>query len=275
MVLTISFNQGPMGHECRKPTTLAVISISELQQLQDVRGKGVGPKVQQGQPQPTPRAAMTIRERIDNSKLWASWAPGLKAAIVEGLRRWLFSYVPPREYGPQQKITLRALGDLALQQWKQHYMQDHLPARRDCSRCLRAQGRSRPHKRVEHSESFTLSLDLSGKLTPQQEAPIPPLFHGNVPTRRLRQKTAPLPAISLVSMLNIEGEKMILDKNGGCFECQLPRDPEDEDVFPVPFEDSWTLETEQSPHQAPLPGDDENESGGEEHDDERASVGDS
>ena len=38
-------------------------------------------------------------------------------------------------------------------------MQDHLPARRDCSHCLRAQGRSRPHKRV----------DLSGKLTPGKD----------------------------------------------------------------------------------------------------------
>ena len=46
----ISFDQGPMGHDCRKPTTLAVISISELHQLQGARGKGVGPKVQEGQP---------------------------------------------------------------------------------------------------------------------------------------------------------------------------------------------------------------------------------
>ena len=30
----ISFDQGPMVHECRKPTTLAVISISQLHQLQ-------------------------------------------------------------------------------------------------------------------------------------------------------------------------------------------------------------------------------------------------
>ena len=48
-------------------------------------------------------------------------------------------------------------------------MQDHLPAKRDCSHCLRAQGRSRPHKRVEHPEAFTLSLDLSGKLTPGKD----------------------------------------------------------------------------------------------------------
>lgn len=45
-------------------------------------------------------------------------------------------------------------------------------------------------------------------------------------------------------------------------------------VFPVPAEDSSTLETEQSPRQAPLPDDDEdeNESGGEGHNDGRASV---
>ena len=81
----------------------------------------------------------------------------------------LFASAPPRDFGPRQRVTSRALGDVALQQWKQYYMQDHLPARRDCSHCLRAQGRSRPRKRVEHPEAFTLSLDLSGKLTPGKD----------------------------------------------------------------------------------------------------------
>ena len=111
-------------------------------------------------------------------------------------------------------------------------------------------------------------------LPEREDAPAQPLFHGNAPTRRLRRKTAPPPAIPLVSMLHIEGEKLFLQRYMGCFEFQLPRDPENDVVFPVPSEDSWTLETEQSPRQAPLPDDDEdeNESGGEGHDDGRASV---
>ena len=111
-------------------------------------------------------------------------------------------------------------------------------------------------------------------LPEREEAPAQPLFHGNAPTQRLRRKTAPPPAIPLVSMLHIEGEKLILQRYMRCFEFQLPRDPENDVVFPVPSEDSWALETEQSPRQAPLPDDDEdeNESGGEGHDDGRASV---
>ena len=89
----VHFDQGPMGHECRKPTTLAVIALSELHQLQDVRGKGVGPPVE-GQQPPRPRSEMEMGERIAQSKLWACWAPGLKAAIAEALRRWMFAKAP-------------------------------------------------------------------------------------------------------------------------------------------------------------------------------------
>ena len=48
--------------------------------------------------------------------------------------------------------------------WKQHFLNDHLPARRDCKACVQAQGRGRPHQRITHPEAFTLSVDLSGKL---------------------------------------------------------------------------------------------------------------
>eukprot|EP00435_Cladocopium_sp_Y103_P053777 s587_g17.t1 len=61
---------------------------------------------------------------------------------------------------------MHALGAVALEQWRRHYLNDHLPARRDCAQCVRAQARSKPHRRIEHPESFTLSVDLSGKLSP-------------------------------------------------------------------------------------------------------------
>ena len=67
-----------------------------------------------------------------------------------------------RHHEPQ----LHALGAAALEQWRRHYLNDHLPARRDCAQCVRAQARSKPHRRIEHPESFTLSVDLSGKLSP-------------------------------------------------------------------------------------------------------------
>jgi hypothetical protein len=49
---------------------------------------------------------------------------------------------------------------------EKHFLNDHLPARRDCSHCVRAQTRSKPHRRIQHAENYTLSVDLSGKLSP-------------------------------------------------------------------------------------------------------------
>ena len=60
---------------------------------------------------------------------------------------------------------VHALGAVALEQWRRHFLNDHLPARRDCSHCVRAQGRSKPHRRVQHPEAYTLSIDLSGRMT--------------------------------------------------------------------------------------------------------------
>jgi hypothetical protein len=100
--------------------------------------------------------------------------------------------------------------------------------------------------------------------------PAQPLFQDGVPKRRPRQKTQP-PAISQLSMLHIEGENRnrIVKKNPESFEFPIiPRAPEDQDqnASPVPSGDSWTLETEQSPREAPLPDDDEDGGEGLEND---------
>jgi hypothetical protein len=72
-------------------------------------------------------------------------------------------------------------------------------------------------------------------------------------------------------MLHIEGENRnrIVKKNPESFEFPIiPRAPEDQDqnASPVPSGDSWTLETEQSPREAPLPDDDEDGGEGLEND---------
>ena len=165
----ISFDQGPFGHPKRKPTTLALINMNEMMQLQDVRGRGAEPEV-------APLPELSVKERCAISKTWAAWAPGLKAAVAEAISRWIRREAPPREgledptgvvYAEDdvRPVGVAAIGNVALQQWKQHYMQDHMPARRDCSHCVRSQGRSRAHRRVCHPESFTLSLDMSGRMT--------------------------------------------------------------------------------------------------------------
>ena len=63
--------------------------------------------------------------------------------------------------------VVRALWPLsaaAMEQWKRHFACDHQPARRDCRVCVESQGRGRAHRRIQHPQTYTLAVDLSGKL---------------------------------------------------------------------------------------------------------------
>ena len=74
---------------------------------------------------------------------------------------------PPVGPHPQRhQHKLQALSNVALDQWRRHFLNDHMPARRDCAQCVRAQARSKPHKRIQHADAYTLSVDLSGRLSP-------------------------------------------------------------------------------------------------------------
>ena len=139
------------------PTTLAVV-LKELQVLNEVRGppSGVAPEIQ-----PPDRRDTTMQQRCEDSKQWAAWAPGLKVAIVLALQGWL-----NQGSTPSLEAALRPLTPAALDSWKQHYLNDHMPARRDCKHCVRSAARSKPHKRIVHPEAYTLSVDLSGKMAP-------------------------------------------------------------------------------------------------------------
>ena len=107
---------------------------------------------------------LTVQERCDESKQWAAWAPGLKVALVLALKDSLH-----RHTTPSLEAALRPLGRAALEGWQQHYMNDHMPARRDCKHCVRSSARSKPHRRVNHPEAYTLSVYLSGKMAPGQD----------------------------------------------------------------------------------------------------------
>ena len=159
-VKLINFDQGPMGHIKKKPTSLAFV-MRDLQVLNEVRGPPSG--VQPEDPAPD-RNQMTMQERCAESKQWAAWAPGLKVALVLALQDHLH-----RGSTPSLEAALRPLGQVALDGWRQHYLNDHMPARRDCKHCVRSAARSKPHKRISHPEAYTLSVDLSGKMVIGQD----------------------------------------------------------------------------------------------------------
>ena len=134
-MLELSFDQGPMGHTRRKPTTIGT-NIKILEQLSEVRGPGKMRGLQQ-----------TLEERLVESKKWAEWAPGFKRALVIAL---------------EAHFEDAKMARLTMDQWKAHLGNDHLPFRKECRTCVQAAGRGKMHKRVVHPNAFTLAVDLGG-----------------------------------------------------------------------------------------------------------------
>ena len=142
----IHLDQGPLGYERRKPTTLAT-NLEELQGQGEISGPGQGGK----------EWSKVLAERIVKTKRWSAWASGLVQATKEAPQRR-----DDVEHGEQR--ALRPLSAVAKEQWKRHFQCDHQPARRDCRTCVESQGRGRPHRRIQHPQAYTLSVDLSGRL---------------------------------------------------------------------------------------------------------------
>ena len=176
-VFQVNFDQAPMGHPRRKPTTLAT-TMAQLLELDELRGS---PRLQEGELR---HQQKSLEARLEESKKWAAWAPGLKHVIALAVNQHLRSACGPPDLQlaedepsslqsadqdrKQERPKMQTLskGRLSLEQWRTHFLNDHMPARRDCAHCVRSQARSKPHKRIVHPEAYTLSLDLSGRLSP-------------------------------------------------------------------------------------------------------------
>ena len=122
-------DQGPYGHERRKPTTWA--STRPLPLLK--RGPGTG---QPSAEQP---------EEVWQSARWAKWAPGMIQMLVEMLQA-------------TSKCELRK----AEVSWEEHIKNGHWPPSRRCRTCIAAGARQRPHRRVESPASWVLAADTIG-----------------------------------------------------------------------------------------------------------------
>ena len=139
-----SFDQGPLGHEKRKPTCLAA-NVEIPQELSLSCGPGTssggstGPHI---------------------SSQWARWAPG----FVSGLCLMISTCVAfQTRASALPEDTVRAVRDTA---FEQHVRNDHQPWRRDCEHCVAGGLQGRLHKRVSCPEGYALSLDLLGRYEP-------------------------------------------------------------------------------------------------------------
>ena len=143
---TTRLEQGALGHPTVKPTSL----LSDLQEVQALEGLRTSKEAQ-----PTNQWPVHLDERLQFSKTLAAWAPGLKAVLVKVIHRVAEGVEPI-----VKKLSLEELDEI--RKWEAHVSQGHLPYRRDCSVCVEACGRDRPHRRQPTGEAFTMSLDIAG-----------------------------------------------------------------------------------------------------------------
>ena len=141
----ISFDQGPLLHHKRKPTTLGT-NMRPAAELIGCRGPGTD----------------SWRDRtpsIKTSKSWAEWSPGLKAALGYMMLDWC------HDGHVQASKRLRKLDPSFIE----HIKQQHIPYRRDCRFCVQGGAKMKPHRRILAPQAWTLSVDTTGPFVRAQD----------------------------------------------------------------------------------------------------------
>ena len=140
-----SFDQGPLLHAKRKPTSLGT-NMAPAAEILECRGPGM--------------ESWTDRSQsLTQSKAWAEWAPGLIAALSYMMESWIeFSH----------KEGSRALRKLD-PSFIEHIKQQHVPYRRDCKYCVQGGAKQRQHRRILSPQMWTLSVDTAGPFAIAQD----------------------------------------------------------------------------------------------------------
>ena len=135
-------DQGPLGHEKRKPTTI----MSSTPPPPDVLVTGPG----HGMAAPPPREGSTLDSPWP-SAAWSAWAPGLKAILKREVLSAVDSWT---------SVRCRALRDQ--ENFLRHVVQGHVDFRRDCAACLAGAARGARHDRRSVHDAWVLHVDLMG-----------------------------------------------------------------------------------------------------------------
>ena len=136
----VAFDQGATGHKRKKPTRL-LTNLNGMEELNDLRSEGESAAL-----------PSELGARLQESSSWASWSPGLVAAIQVAIKSFMNEGMVPS----QKRMTLR--------DWRQHCQQGHVPYRRDCRLCVQEMGADVPHRRLKHGGHavYNLSVDIAG-----------------------------------------------------------------------------------------------------------------
>ena len=140
------FDQGPLGHEKRKPTTI----MSSIPAPPDVLVSGPGHGV------PAKAAELKLGGSSPwPSSAWSAWAPGLKGILKREVVSVLDAWCSEK--------CCALLRDR--ENFLRHVVQGHVDFRRDCSACLAGAARGERHNRKSVHDAWVLHVDLLGILT--------------------------------------------------------------------------------------------------------------
>ena len=143
----VHLDQGAVGHARRKPTTL-MTNLPGMEDLNGLQGGG------------TEALANDLNGRLEQSKGWSTWAPGLVQAIKVSMKwylQMLDMHLRDRRSGGAQ------VKSMTLDQWKQHVRRGHTPFDRRCRLCMKEAGVDRQHRRLKAAiPSYVLNVDIVG-----------------------------------------------------------------------------------------------------------------
>ena len=132
MFEVLHFEQGGLGHQLRRPTTMATnLDVPELKGYKDLR-----------------------KEWPTRGATWSAWAPMMMRTLAQGMRRWKLR---PGWYSR----LVKALKVVDRKAWERHLANDHLPHRADCLHCIH-NSTGRPHRRCLHKDCYVMSADTLG-----------------------------------------------------------------------------------------------------------------
>ena len=136
------FDQGPLGHEKRKPTTV----MASIPAPPDILVSGPG----HGRPSPQPLGPVGLPDPWPSST-WSAWAPGLKDIMKREVVSVMDAWMSPRCHALREH-----------ENFLRHVVQGHVDFRRDCSACLAGAARGGRHNRRSVHDAWVLHVDLMG-----------------------------------------------------------------------------------------------------------------
>ena len=141
-----TFDQGCLGHQAVKPTTIATNLA-----LEHLHGR---------------KATMFQPSQVASSKDLARWAPKLVEEIAKAIKAWAGRWGVEGDEAIclDEEHELHRLSKNVREEWQIHLQRDHYPFRQDCRECIKFLANGRSHRAVSHPFPFVLHLDICGPM---------------------------------------------------------------------------------------------------------------